>query len=111
MNFKIGDSSLVEHLSIDQIKNYWQELKMLRYDCHVYLRMLEKIKALNPNLVLPEEEEIERIKSDALSLALWEENWENKNSDRIKNGGMDYSLFLRDKKIIDIRENRSISVH
>jgi hypothetical protein len=111
MIFRLGDSSIVEKMSINQLKDYWHELKMLRYDSHFYLRMLEKIKLLNPNLVLPEEEEIEKIKSEALSLAMWEENWENKNRDRIKNGGIDYSLFLHDKKIIELKDNTGLSVN
>ena len=109
MIFRLGDSSIVEKLSLNQLKDYWHELKMSRYDSHFYLRMLEKIKLLNPNIVLPEEDVIEKIKSEALSLALWEENWENKNRDRVKNGGIDYSLFIYDKKIIELKDNTSLS--
>ncbi len=96
MNFKLGDSSIVEKLNNEQLKAYWHELKVSRYDSHFYLRLLDRIKALNPNLILPQEEEMEKIKNEALNLALWEENWEMKNIERVKKGGLDYSLFRKD---------------
>ena len=110
MMFRLGDTTIVEKMTLNQLKDYWQELKMMRYDSHFYLKLFEKIKLLNPNLILPEEEEIEKIKSEALSLALWEENWENKNRDRVKNGGIDYSLFIYDKEILELKDNTNMSV-
>ena len=102
MRLNIGDPAIVENLNLDQLKNYWQELKTSRYDSHYYLKLLEKIKALNPNLVMPPDEELETMRSEALNLALWEENWETKNRERVKNGGTDYSLFRSEEKIKDL---------
>jgi hypothetical protein len=93
MNYLPGDDSIVENLNLDQLKAYWHELKMSRYDSHFYLILVEKLKSLNPNLVYPADEEIQRIRQEAINLALWEENWEIKNHERVKNGGVDYSLF------------------
>ena len=113
MNFRIGNPAIVEQLNIEQLKAYWQELKLSRYDSHFYLMLLEKIKLLNPNLVFPPESEIEKIKNEALNLALWEENWEVKNRERVKNGGVDYSLFNQKDNIrkIDENPNKNLSVN
>jgi hypothetical protein len=51
---------------------------------------------MNPNLVLPAEEEIENIEKEAVNVALWEENWDKLNKERILRGGVDYTIF-RDK--------------
>ena len=110
MNFKLGDNSLVESFSLDQLKGYWHELKLARYDSHFYLKMLDKIKRLNPTLVMPPDEEIETIKNEALGLALWEENWEIRNRERVKKGHMDYSLFHPDNKIIDLNEKNDFTL-
>ncbi len=110
MNFKIGDPSIVDQLNTDQLKDYWYELKMMRYDSHFYLKLLERIKALNPNLVMPDTLEMERFKSEALGLALWEENWEIRNRERIKNGGIDYSLFRQKDNVRRLEENRPANI-
>ncbi len=110
MNFNIGDAMLVESFTMDQLKGYWHELKLARYESHYYLKLLDKIKLLNPNLVLPSEEEIERIRNEAMGLALWEENWESRNRERVKRGRLDYSLFHPDHKIIDLKEKSDFTL-
>jgi hypothetical protein len=110
MNFQFGDSSIVERLSTDQLKGYWHELKMSRYDSHFYLKLFDRIKQMNPNLVMPEEEEMERIRNEALSLAMWEENWESRNRERVKNGGIDYSLFHVDKNMNEMNDDSGLAL-
>ena len=102
MNYLMGDDKIVEKLNLDQIKAYWHELKMARYDSHFYLLLMDKLKALNPNLIYPAEEEIQLIRNEALNLALWEENWEIKNQERVKNGGVDYSLFRKNDDVMKL---------
>ncbi len=113
MNFKLGDPSIIDKLSNEQLKNYWHELKMSRYDSHFYIKLLDKVRSLNPNLVLPDDEEIEKIKNEALNLALWEENWEIKNKERIKGGGTDYSLFRQNNTFRPMNNqiNNNLSVN
>ena len=110
MNFISGDPSIVEQLNTEQLINYWHELKLSRYDSHFYMKLLERIKVLNPNLVLPAEAEIENIRKEALGLALWEENWENKNRERVKRGGIDYSLFRNKGKIMKLESCRENNI-
>lgn len=110
MEFKIGDPSIVETLSPDQLKEYWQELKLARYDSHFYMKLIEKIRMLNPNLVMPEQDVIEKLKNESLALALWEENWENKNRERVKNGGTDYSLFYRNTPVRKLDEEPKLII-
>ena len=107
MNYLLGDDSIVENLNMDQIKSYWHELKMARYDSHFYLILIDKLKSLNPNLVYPAEEELKKIRDEALNLALWEENWEIKNRERVKNGGIDYSLFRKNDKVRKLNQDQN----
>jgi len=93
---RIGDIGLVEKMSREQVQDYWLELKEARYDGYFFREMYERILSMNPNLVLPPEEEIRRIEKDALDIALWEERWDTLNKERIVRGGLDYSLY-RDK--------------
>ena len=114
MNYILGDDSIVENLNLDQIKAYWHELKMTRYDSHFYLLLFDRLKSLNPKLVFPAEEEIQKIRNEALNLALWEENWEIKNRERVKNGGVDYSLFRKSEyvgKLDQARDKNMIVNH
>jgi len=72
--------------------------------------MLDKIKLLNPNLVMPPEDEIEKIRNEAMGLALWEENWEIRNKERVKKGHLDYSLFQPVHKIREFSENNDFTL-
>ena len=99
MNYLLGDDKIVEKLNLDQVKSYWHELKMTRFDSHFYLMLIDRLKSLNPNLVYPAEEELQQIRNEALNLALWEENWETRNRERVKKGGIDYSLFPENENI------------
>lgn len=110
MNYLSGDDSIVENLNMDQIKAYWHELKMTRYDSHFYLMLIDKLKLLNPNLVYPAEEELQLIRKEALDLALWEENWEIKNRERVKKGGIDYSLFRKDENVRNLKQDRDNNI-
>ena len=93
---RIGDKRLVDKMSKEQIQNYWLELKESRFESYFYREMYERIIKMNPNLVLPVEEEIENIEKEAMNVALWEENWDKLNRERILRGGVDYTIF-RDK--------------
>ncbi len=93
---RIGDISLVDKMSKEQVQDYWLELKESRYESYFYREMYERIIKMNPNLVLPPEEEIEHVEKEALDVALWEENWDKLNKERILRGGIDYTIF-RDK--------------
>jgi len=93
---RIGDVRLVDKMSKEQIQDYWLELKESRYESYFYREMYERIVKMNPNLVHPVEEEIENIETEALNVALWEENWDKRNKERILRGGVDYTIF-RDK--------------
>lgn len=90
---RIGDILLVDKMSKEQVQGYWLELKESRYDSYFFREMFERIIKMNPNLVLPTEEEINNIESDALNVALWEENWAKINKERILRGGVDYTIF------------------
>lgn len=93
---RIGDIRLVDKMSKEQIQDYWLELKESRYESYFYREMYERIVKMNPNLVHPVEEEIENIETEALNVALWEENWDKLNKERVLRGGVDYTIF-RDK--------------
>ena len=80
-------------MSKKQIQNYWLELKEARFDSYYYREILDKIKRMNPNMVWPEEEETIKIEQEALNIALWEENWDKINTERVNRGGLDYSIF------------------
>jgi hypothetical protein len=90
---KIGDVRLIDKMSKAQIQNYWLELKEARFESYFYREMFERVQKMNPNLVLPPKEDVDRIEQDALSIALWEENWDKINTDRVNRGGIDYALF------------------
>jgi hypothetical protein len=92
----IGDIRLVDKMSKEQIQDYWLELKESRFESYFFREMYERVIKMNPNLVLPSEEEINNIEKDAMNIALWEENWDKMNKERILRGGVDYSIF-RDK--------------
>lgn len=93
---KLHSIELIDNMSKEQIRDYWYELKQARYDGIYYREMFENIKKMNPNLVMPDGEIIGRIQKEALAIAFWEENWEQLNKKRVKNGGTDYSIFQRD---------------
>ena len=90
---QIGDIRLVEKMSKEQIQNYWLELKESRFDSYFFREMFERVKKMNPNIILPAEEEVNKIETDAINISLWEENWAKINADRINRGGIDYSIF------------------
>jgi len=90
---KMQSIEIIDRMPREQIRDYWYELKQMRYDGYYFRELYEKILKLNPNLVLPDQDEIKRIETDALSIAFWEENWEVTNERRVKNGGMDYSIL------------------
>ena len=90
---RIGDIQLVDKMSKEQVQDYWLELKESRYESYFFREMYERIIKMNPNLVLPTEEEINNIESDALNVSLWEENWDKLNKERILRGGVDYTIF------------------
>ena len=90
---KIGDIRLIEKMSKAQIQNYWLELKESRFESYFFREMFERVQKMNPNIVLPTKEEINKIEQEALNIALWEENWDKINRERINRGGIDYSLF------------------
>ena len=92
------DTKLIENMTKDQFREYWAELKQARFDSHYFREMLDKVKKMNPNLILPEEEVMEKIKADALSIAFWEENWEQLNEKRVREGGVNYSIFFRENE-------------
>ena len=93
---RIGDVRLVDKMSKELVQDYWLELKDSRYESYFFREMYERIVKMNPNLVLPSEEEIKIIEKDALNVSLWEENWDKLNKERILRGGVDYTIF-RDK--------------
>jgi hypothetical protein len=93
---RIGDIRLVDKMSKEQAQDYWLELKESRYESYFYREMYERIIKMNPNLVLPVKEEIEHVEKEAMNVALWEENWDKLNKERILRGGVDYTIF-RDK--------------
>ena len=93
---RIGDINLVDKMSKEQVQDYWLELKETRHESYFYREMYERVIKMNPNLVLPPEEEINNIEKEARNIALWEENWDKMNKERILRGGVDYTLF-RDK--------------
>jgi hypothetical protein len=107
---QIGDIRLVERMSKEQIQDYWLELKETRYDSYYYRELLEKIMKMNPNIVLPSEEERSKIEKEAINISLWEENWDKMNIERIKRGGIDYSIFSKEtmwiEKGVRISNNR-----
>jgi hypothetical protein len=90
---KMQSIEIIDRMSKDQIRNYWYELKQMRYDGYYFRELYEKILKMNPNLVLPDQQEITKIEKDALSIAFWEENWEISNERRVKSGGVDYSIL------------------
>ena len=90
---KIGDVRLIEKMSKVQIQNYWLELKESRFESYFFREMFERVKKMNPNLVLPDKEEVNKIEQEALNIALWEENWDKVNAERVNRGGIDYTLF------------------
>jgi hypothetical protein len=90
---KIGDARLIDKMSKEQIQNYWLELKESRFESYFFREMFEKIQKMNPNLVLPDHEEIKKIEQEAMNIALWEEHWDKINTERVNRGGVDYSLF------------------
>ena len=90
---QIGDIRLIERMSKEQIQDYWLELKEARYDSYYYKELFEKIKKMNPNLILPAKEDMQKIEDEAKNIALWEENWDRMNEERINRGGIDYSIF------------------
>jgi hypothetical protein len=90
---KIGDVGLLEKMSKVQIQNYWLELKESRFESYFFREMFDRVQKMNPNIVLPTNEEINKIEHEALNIALWEENWDKINKERIHRGGIDYSLF------------------
>ena len=86
----------MDKMSKEQAQDYWLELKESRYESYFYREMYERIIKMNPNLVLPVKEEIEHVEKEAMNVALWEENWDKLNKERILRGGVDYTIF-RDK--------------
>ena len=42
-----------------------------------------------------------------MNIAMWEENWEKINRKRVKNGGVDYSLFKSKSKLKIEKNNKS----
>lgn len=93
INKKIQSIEIIDKMSREQIREYWYELKQMRYDGYYFRELYQKIKKMNPNLIFPDQEEINRIEKDALSIAFWEENWEITNERRVRNGGVDYSIL------------------
>lgn len=90
---KIGNPELIMDFTKEQLYDYWFELKQTRYDSYFFREIFEKVRKINPNLVLPTSEYINLIEQEAMNIAMWEENWEKINRERVKNGGVDYSLF------------------
>lgn len=90
---KMGDIRLVEKMSKTQLQDYWLELKEARFDSFYYRELFERIKKMNPNLVFPSTEDMKRIEEEALRIAMWEENWESMNLERVRRGGVNYNLF------------------
>lgn len=90
---KMQSIEVIDNMSKEQIREYWYELKQMRYDGYYFREMYQKILKMNPNLILPDKEEVNRIEKDALSVAFWEENWEITNERRVQNGGVDYSIL------------------
>lgn len=90
---KMHSFEIIDKMSREQIRDYWYELKQMRYDGYFFRELYDKVVKMNPNLVLPEKVEIERIEKDALSIAFWEENWEITNERRVSKGGVDYSIL------------------
>ena len=90
------DTKLIENMTKDQFRDYWRELKQARFDSHYFREMFDKVRKMNPHVVMPDDEVIERIKADALSVAFWEENWEQMNEKRVRQGGINYSIFFRE---------------
>jgi len=93
---QMGDIHLVDKMSKEQVQDYWLELKESRHETYFFREMYERIIKMNPNLVLPNEEEINSIEMEAMNVSLWEENWDKLNKERIQRGGVDYTIF-RDK--------------
>ena len=102
---KIGDVRLIERMSKAQIQNYWLELKESRFESYFYREMFERVIKMNPNLAMPPKEEVDKIEQDALNIALWEENWDRINSDRVNRGGTDYTLFNDKSMWINNKQN------
>ena len=90
---KMQSVEIIDRMSKEQIRDYWYELKQMRYDGYYFRELYQKILKMNPNLALPDQDEIDRIEKDALSVAFWEENWEISNERRVRNGGVDYSIL------------------
>ncbi len=90
---KMQSIEIIDKMSKEQIREYWYELKQMRYDGYYFRELYQKILKMNPHLILPDQEEINRIEKDALSVAFWEENWEITNERRVRNGGVDYSIL------------------
>jgi len=102
---KIGDVRLIERMSKAHIQNYWLELKESRFESYFYREMFERVIKMNPNLAMPPKEEVDKIEQDALNIALWEENWDRINSDRVNRGGTDYTLFNDKSMWINNKQN------
>ena len=90
---KIVDVRLIEKMSKTQIQNSWLELKESLFESYFFREMFERVQRMNPNLILPADEEVNNIEQEALNIALWEENWDKINTDRVNRGGIDYTLF------------------
>jgi hypothetical protein len=90
---KMQSIEIIDKMSREQIRDYWYELKQMRYDGYYFRELYQNIKKMNPNLILPDQGEIDRIEKEALSIAFWEENWEITNERRVRNGGVDYSIL------------------
>lgn len=98
---RIGDTRLVDKMSKEQVQDYWLELKETRYESYFYREMYDRIIKMNPNLVLPTEEDINNIKKNAMEVSLWEENWDKLNKERILRGGNDYAIFRNKSMWVD----------
>lgn len=98
---RIGDTRLVDKMSKEQVQDYWLELKETRYESYFYREMYDRIIKMNPNLVLPTEEDINNIKKNAMEVSLWEENWDKLNKERILRGGNDYTIFRNKSMWVD----------
>jgi uncharacterized protein YabN with tetrapyrrole methylase and pyrophosphatase domain len=107
---KIGEARMVEKMSLEQVKGYWMELKEARYDSYFYREMMDRIVKMNPNIVWPAEEEVHKIEQEALQIAMWEENWEKINEERIGRGGTDYTIFREASMWVDMGYSESTPV-
>ena len=104
---KIGNPELIMSFTKEQLHDYWFELKQTRYDSYFFREIFNKVRKINPNLVLPDSEYINIIEQVAMNIAMWEENWEKINRKRVKNGGVDYSLFKSKSKLKIEKNNKS----